>query len=67
MWRAGRSDFLSAIGSASKIKVVFDEASRQGGGIEHTAENGVKIGAGVNVLQDAIALVDERVVASVAA
>jgi tRNA-dihydrouridine synthase A len=33
----------------------------------HLAENGVKPGAGVNVLRDAIALVEERVVASIAA
>jgi tRNA-dihydrouridine synthase A len=33
----------------------------------HLAENGVKPGAGVNVLRDAIALVDDRVVASIAA
>jgi tRNA-dihydrouridine synthase A len=33
----------------------------------HLAENGVKPGAGVNVLRDAIALVEERVVAPIAA
>ncbi len=33
----------------------------------HLAENGVKPGAGVNVLRDAIALVEDRVVASMAA
>jgi tRNA-dihydrouridine synthase A len=33
----------------------------------HLAENGVKSGAGVNVLRDAIALVEDRVVAQVAA
>jgi tRNA-dihydrouridine synthase A len=33
----------------------------------YLAENGVKPGAGVNVLRDAIALVDDRVVASIAA
>ena len=33
----------------------------------HLAENGVKPGAGVNVLRDAIALVDDRVAASMAA
>jgi tRNA-dihydrouridine synthase A len=33
----------------------------------HLAENGVKPGAGVNVLRDAIALVEDRVVASIAA
>ena len=33
----------------------------------HLAENGVKRGAGVNVLRDAIALVDGRAVASIAA
>jgi tRNA-dihydrouridine synthase A len=33
----------------------------------HLAENGVKPGAGVNVLRDAIALVEDRAVASIAA
>lgn len=33
----------------------------------HLAENGVKPGAGVNVLRDAIALVEDRVAASIAA
>jgi tRNA-dihydrouridine synthase A len=33
----------------------------------HLAENGVKAGAGVNVLREAIALVEDRVVASMAA
>jgi tRNA-dihydrouridine synthase A len=33
----------------------------------HLAENGVKIGAGVNVLRDAIALVEDQIVASAAA
>ena len=33
----------------------------------HLAENGVKPGAGVNVLRDAIALVEDRVVAAMAA
>ncbi len=33
----------------------------------HLAENGVKPGAGVNVLRDAIALVDDRAVAPMAA
>ena len=33
----------------------------------HLAENGVKPGAGVNVLRDAIALVEDRVVAALAA
>jgi tRNA-dihydrouridine synthase A len=33
----------------------------------HLAENGVRAGAGVNVLRDAIALVDGRAVASIAA
>jgi tRNA-dihydrouridine synthase A len=33
----------------------------------HLAENGVKPGAGVNVLRDAIALVDDRIVAPIAA
>jgi tRNA-dihydrouridine synthase A len=33
----------------------------------HLAENGVKSGAGVNVLRDAIALVDDRAPASIAA
>ena len=33
----------------------------------HLAENGVKSGAGVNVLRDAIALVEDRVVAPMAA
>jgi tRNA-dihydrouridine synthase A len=33
----------------------------------HLAENGVKPGAGVNVLREAIALVEDRVVASMAA
>jgi tRNA-dihydrouridine synthase A len=33
----------------------------------HLAENGVRPGAGVNVLRDAIALVEDRVVASIAA
>jgi tRNA-dihydrouridine synthase A len=33
----------------------------------HLAENGVKPGAGVNVLRDAIVLVEDRVVASIAA
>jgi tRNA-dihydrouridine synthase A len=33
----------------------------------HLAENGVKPGAGVNVLRDAMALVEERVVAPIAA
>jgi len=33
----------------------------------YLAENGVKPGAGVNVLRDAIALVDDRAVASMAA
>jgi tRNA-dihydrouridine synthase A len=33
----------------------------------HLAENGVKPGAGINVLRDAIALVEERVAASIAA
>jgi tRNA-dihydrouridine synthase A len=33
----------------------------------HLAENGVKPGAGVNVLRDAMALVEDRVEASIAA
>jgi len=33
----------------------------------YLAENGVRPGAGVNVLRDAIALVDDRAVASIAA
>ena len=33
----------------------------------HLAEHGVKPGAGVNVLRDAIALVEDRAVASIAA
>jgi tRNA-dihydrouridine synthase A len=33
----------------------------------HLAENGVKPGAGVNVLRDAVALVDNRVAAPIAA
>jgi tRNA-dihydrouridine synthase A len=33
----------------------------------HLAENGVKAGAGVNVLRDAIALVDDRAPVSMAA
>jgi tRNA-dihydrouridine synthase A len=33
----------------------------------HLAENGVKTGAGVNVLRDAIALVDDQAMASAAA
>jgi tRNA-dihydrouridine synthase A len=33
----------------------------------HLAENGVKPGAGINVLRDAIALVEDRVPASMAA
>jgi tRNA-dihydrouridine synthase A len=33
----------------------------------YLAENGVKPGAGVNVLRDAIALVEDRAVASMAA
>jgi len=33
----------------------------------HLAENGVKAGAGVSVLRDAVALVEERVVPSMAA
>jgi tRNA-dihydrouridine synthase A len=33
----------------------------------HLAENGVKPGAGVNVLRDAIALVEDRVVVPMAA
>jgi tRNA-dihydrouridine synthase A len=33
----------------------------------HLAENGVKPGAGVNVLRDAMALVEDRAVASMAA
>jgi tRNA-dihydrouridine synthase A len=33
----------------------------------HLAENGVKPGAGINVLRDAIALVEDRVAARIAA
>jgi tRNA-dihydrouridine synthase A len=33
----------------------------------HLAENGVKLGAGVNVLRDAIALVDDRAQVAIAA
>jgi tRNA-dihydrouridine synthase A len=33
----------------------------------HLAENGVRPGAGVNVVRDAIALVDDRAVAPIAA
>jgi tRNA-dihydrouridine synthase A len=33
----------------------------------HLAENGVKPGAGVSVLRDAIALVEDRAVAAIAA
>ena len=33
----------------------------------HLAENGVRSGAGVNVLRDAIALVEDRAMASIAA
>jgi tRNA-dihydrouridine synthase A len=33
----------------------------------HLAENGVRPGAGINVLRDAIALVEDRVPAAIAA